>query len=128
MITRLQIFGVLTISVLIIFAVGYWRYSVVKHDLELERAKTAQLEQNVATLTGVNEANAATIARLEENRKLDLAAIDRLSAAVTDVAVKADRTRTIIREIERNDPAVVDFFAIPLPDSVRDTLNTPDGS
>lgn len=128
MITRLQVFGVLTISVLIICGVAYWRYSVVKHDLELERAKVTQLEQNVATLTGVNEANAATIARLEENRKLDLEAIDRLTVAVSDVASKADRTRTIIREIERNDPAVVDFFAIPLPDSVRDTLNAPDGS
>lgn len=112
-------------GVALLLALAYWHYSTVVADLKLSKSQYETLQQEAANLRGANKANAETIARLEANRKLDLAAIDRLTVAVGAVAAKADRTRTIIREIERNDPVVADLLSTPLPDSLRDALNAP---
>jgi len=112
-------------GVALLLALAYWHYTTVVADLKLSRSQYETLQQEAANLRGANKANAETIARLEANRKLDLAAIDRLTVAVGAVAAKADRTRTIIREIAANEPAVADLLTTPLPDSLRDALNAP---
>lgn len=117
-------YAILGAMLLVVGGLTYWRYTSLEHDFKLEQAEVKRLNTEIALYKGANEANKATIARLERDRELDRLAIDRLTAATTAVAAKADRTHTVIREIERNEPAVADLLSRRLPDSLRDALNT----
>lgn len=119
----IKAYAVIGAMLLVVGGLTYWRYTSLENDYKLEQAEVKRLQAEAASLRGANEANKATIARLERDRELDRLAIDRLTAATSAVAAKADRTHTIIREVERNDPVVADLLSRPLPDSLRDALN-----
>jgi chromosome segregation ATPase len=110
-------------AVLAVIGGAYMRYTGLKHELEVKSLEYDNLKKEADVLRGVNKANEQTINKLEAERKEDRDAVERLTTAVGDVAAKADRTRTIIREIERNDPPTAALLDTPLTPGLRDALN-----
>lgn len=112
------------VAVAVVFGLyGYWQLTKLQDKLELERTRIISLQKELATAHGVNAANEAVLERLEASRDLDRQALKDMAGAVAAVSERAVQTRTIIREIERNDPVVADFLSLPLPDSLRNVIN-----
>lgn len=98
----------------LVAAIFWFRGEAIKAKAERDNWKEA-----AETYKQVNETNLSTIATLKRARDANDKLATDLAAEVAAIRARGVETRTVIREIYRNEPEARAWGDMPVPDSVR---------
>lgn len=81
------------------------------------------LEMQLVTERQNSQILTDTVARLTQQRAIDDRVVTEFTKGLAELKTSADFQNRALTELEKNDPAVKDYFAIPIPDALGRLLN-----
>lgn len=107
------------IGFLAVFAVALWfRGEAIKAKTDRDNWR-----KSAETYLAVNKTNLATIHRMEAARLANDQLATQLAADLAEIKARGVETRTVVREVYRNEPESRDWGNMPVPDSLRNAAD-----
>lgn len=87
------------------------------------KAESKQWEKAALDYRKANETNLTTIGKYQQARAANDKLALELASELASIKARGIETRTIVREVIRNDPQAADWSNAPVPRNVRDAAN-----